>query len=286
VHKILKMLEGGDRRSIGRSNEVVTQVLQQPPWFEVLISGIALADPLLRMRCADAAEKISVLHPEYLQTHKRTLIEDYSRIEQKEVRWHVTAMLSRLKLTKKEQQRVVAILLDYTNDRSSIVKTLAMQALADLALRDTTLLPVVQQHIGELTVTGTPAMQARGRMLLKRLNRQNQTVQKLEDLPNIGKSIAADLRAIGIQSPTQLAKCDPLATYLALAKKMGQRHDPCMLYTLMAARHFLESGVSLPWWQFTEQGKKLLAARTKPIPDGRTYQKGDESAPIAPVLPN
>ncbi len=184
AHPLLKMLEGGDRRSIGRSNEIVAQVLQQPPLFEVLISGIGLDDPLIRMRCADAAEKISVIHPEYLQAHKRTLIENYSRIEQKEVRWHVAAMLSRLKLTKKEQQRVVAILLDYTNDRSSIVKTLAMQALADLALRDTTLLPVVQQHIEELTVIGIPAMRARGRMLLKRLNRQNKAVQKLEDLLN------------------------------------------------------------------------------------------------------
>jgi hypothetical protein len=81
---------------------------------------------------------------------------------------------------------------------------------------------------------------------------------KLEDLPNIGKSIAADLRAIGILQPRQLAERDPLAIYIELAGAMGQRHDPCVLYTLMAARHFLESGEALPWWKFTEQGRKLL----------------------------
>ncbi len=88
---------------------------------------------------------------------------------------------------------------------------------------------------------------------------------KLEDIPNIGKSIASDLRSLGILGPQQLAKRDPLKTYLALSDSMGHRHDPCVLYTLMAAKYYLESGESLPWWKFTEQGKILLAALPKHI---------------------
>jgi DNA transformation protein len=84
------------------------------------------------------------------------------------------------------------------------------------------------------------------------------TTQRLEDIPNIGKSIAGDLRSLGINTPKELAKCDPLTTYLLLSDSMGKRHDPCVLYTLMAAKHFLESGESIPWWKFTEQGKMLL----------------------------
>ena len=171
MHAILKMLEGGDRRSIGRSNDVVALVLKKPELFDVLISGMALDDPLVRMRCADAAEKVTVVHPEYLRPYKRTLIEDLSRLEQKEVRWHVAAMLARLPFTAKEQQRVIEILLAYTNDRSSIVKTIAMQSLADLAMRDEKLRPLVSRHIEELIVTGTPAMRARGKHLLAELSR-------------------------------------------------------------------------------------------------------------------
>lgn len=89
---------------------------------------------------------------------------------------------------------------------------------------------------------------------------------RLEDIPNIGKSIASDLRVIGILHPQQLAKLNPLATYFALADRMGHRHDPCVLYTLMAARHFMKSGETLPWWKFTEQGRKLLAAHPKKSP--------------------
>jgi DNA transformation protein len=89
-------------------------------------------------------------------------------------------------------------------------------------------------------------------------------LSKLEDLPNIGKSIAADLRGLGIMNPQQLAARDPLATYLALGSPMGKRHDPCVYYTLLAAEHFLRTGEKLSWWTFTAQGKTQLAAH-----DGR-----------------
>lgn len=86
---------------------------------------------------------------------------------------------------------------------------------------------------------------------------------RLEDLPNIGASIANDLRGLGIHTPAQLATHDPLATYLRLATPMGQRHDPCVLYTLMAAKHYLNTGKALAWWTFTDAGKRLLAAPTQ-----------------------
>jgi DNA transformation protein len=82
---------------------------------------------------------------------------------------------------------------------------------------------------------------------------------ELEDIPNIGKSIAADLRGIGISHPQQLLEHEPLELYLKLSGPMGKRHDTCVLYTFMAAKHFMQSGEKLPWWKFTEQGKKLLA---------------------------
>jgi len=88
----------------------------------------------------------------------------------------------------------------------------------------------------------------------------NQQV-KLEDLPNIGKSIAADLRAIGILQPQQLAGREPLAVYRELATVMGQRHDPCVLYVLLAVKHFLETGEARPWWQYVAKGKELRSSK-------------------------
>jgi DNA transformation protein len=85
---------------------------------------------------------------------------------------------------------------------------------------------------------------------------------KLEDIPNIGKSIAADLRGIDIQHPQQLLRQEPLEIYFKLAGQMGKRLDPCVLYTLMAAQHFMQSGEKISWWKFTEEGKKLLQSRS------------------------
>ena len=57
---LLDELSGGDLRSIGASDEVVAQVLQQPALFTQLIDGLLYStDPVVRMRCADAMEKIS-----------------------------------------------------------------------------------------------------------------------------------------------------------------------------------------------------------------------------------
>jgi len=83
--------------------------------------------------------------------------------------------------------------------------------------------------------------------------------KKLTDLPNIGKATAADLEAIGIHSPSQLADRDPLAIFLELAGVMGRRHDPCVFYTLLAVREFLDGGPALPWWTFAPEGRKRLA---------------------------
>ena len=91
---------------------------------------------------------------------------------------------------------------------------------------------------------------------------------ELEDLPNLGEAIAADLRRAGIHGPAQLARRDPVSVFRALSKIMGKRHDPCVLYTLLAVHPFLKSGAALPWWKFTAAGQTLLrprGSRNKPF---------------------
>ncbi len=171
MHALLQSLSGGDRRSIGESNRAVASVLAQPELISVLFEGIESADPVLRMRCADAVEKVTRQRPEWLAPYKKTLVQTLAKIEQQEVRWHVAPMLARLPLSETEVLLVIDILLGYTNAPSRIVKTMAMQALADIALRHPRYLPGVEQHIEELVVIGTPAMQARGRKLLAKLAR-------------------------------------------------------------------------------------------------------------------
>jgi hypothetical protein len=167
MHPLLKKLSGGDRRSIGRSNEVVAHVLAHPVNFRHLIEGLAANDPVLRMRAADAMEKITARRPELLRPYKRKLLAIARSITQQEIRWHAALVIPRLELTPKERAVALDILFDYLRDKSSIVKTFAMQAIWDLAASDLKLKSQITPLIEELTQVGTAAMRARGRKLLR-----------------------------------------------------------------------------------------------------------------------
>ena len=81
--------------------------------------------------------------------------------------------------------------------------------------------------------------------------------QQLEQLPNIGPAMAADLRALGIAHPHELASRDAFVLYQALCSHSGKRQDPCVLDTFMAATDFMRGAAPTPWWHYTAQRKQV-----------------------------
>ena len=79
--------------------------------------------------------------------------------------------------------------------------------------------------------------------------------ERLEQLPNIGPSLAADLRLIGIQHPRDLRGQDAYTLYRRLCAATGLRQDPCVLDTFMAATDFMRGAPPAPWWAYTAQRK-------------------------------
>lgn len=169
MESVLLKLRGGDRRSLGRSHAVVRAICRNPKVLAVIFDLIVEGDPVVKMRAADAIEKASAIRPELLQPYKKKILHDIAAIDQQEVRWHVAQMLPRLELSPKERGLAVAILFEYLDDKSSIVRTFSMQALYDFALRDRRLRLRVVPVLEHLTATGTAAMRSRGRKLLKLL---------------------------------------------------------------------------------------------------------------------
>ena len=84
-------------------------------------------------------------------------------------------------------------------------------------------------------------------------------VTKLEDIPNIGRELAKDLRELGIEAPSQLAGRDPYEMYGRLCAQTSIHHDPCVLDTFIAAVRFMEGGPRVPWYAFTAERKATLA---------------------------
>jgi HEAT repeat protein len=163
------MLSGGDRRSIGRVDEVIEFAARNPRKISALIDCLWDKDPIVRMRAADALEKISREQPSVLQSRKDDLLALANESTQQEVRWHLAVVLPRLQLIGAESRRIAGILQTYLEDRSSIVKTFAMQGLVDLTNQNASLRPTVIEVLRMATRNGTPAMRARGRKLLAQL---------------------------------------------------------------------------------------------------------------------
>jgi len=80
----------------------------------------------------------------------------------------------------------------------------------------------------------------------------------LEQLPNVGPAMAADLRLLDIHTPQSLKGRDGLQLYHALCKATGQRHDPCVLDTLLAVVDFMNGAPPAPWWAYTKQRKAMV----------------------------
>lgn len=87
--------------------------------------------------------------------------------------------------------------------------------------------------------------------------KRSHTVE-LTDLPNVGPSIANDLRSLGIHKPGDLAGREPVALYLRLNQQTGLRHDPCVLDVFMSVVDFMNGKPAKAWWKYTAARKKLL----------------------------
>ena len=91
--------------------------------------------------------------------------------------------------------------------------------------------------------------------------REGREAAVLEQLPNIGPSLATDLRRLGIRAPAELTGRDPYALYESLCHVTGRTQDPCVLDVFIASVRFMEGAPPRPWWHYTPERKRTLAVR-------------------------
>ena len=89
-------------------------------------------------------------------------------------------------------------------------------------------------------------------------NPDRKTVLKLDELPNIGSAISADLELIGINHPKQLIGKNPFKLHEELCQITNIKHDPCIIDVFMAVIDFMEGGEARVWWEFTAKRKDIL----------------------------
>jgi len=171
---MLEKLRGGDLRSIGRANEIVADIKKDSTLIEKVFPGLYDSDPVVKARCADVIEKTTIDRPELLSSHKQDIISILQNETQQEVCWHIAQIIPRLKYTPVQEKEIIAGLNRYLSHRSKIVRVCALEALTDLAKKNTMIVKEVIKTILFHVKTGSPAVQARGKKLLKRLKTEEE----------------------------------------------------------------------------------------------------------------
>ncbi len=172
MNEILELLQGGDRRSIGQANNIVKMVQENPACFKLLFQGFYESDPIIRMRTADAVEKVAAAAPELVIPYKQEFLALIRQIDQMEVLWHFAQIIPRLSLSVDEIRALYPTIVEYLSHSSAIVKTSAMQCLYDLSLQEPSLLPATISHLQDGSKSPQKALQTRSRKLIKCLERK------------------------------------------------------------------------------------------------------------------
>jgi hypothetical protein len=146
-------------------------IRQDPSLFAELISGLWSENALVRMRSADAAEKITREDCNLLAAYANELLGLMREVPDKEMRWHLAAIAPRIATTANRRKLAWENLRAYLDDTSSIVRTFALQGMAELATADASFRPEVLELLEHARRTGSAAMKARSRKLLKQLSR-------------------------------------------------------------------------------------------------------------------
>jgi hypothetical protein len=158
----------------GRVCAVVEWMADAPRRVPALIEMMWDDDAGVAGRAADVLERItrdpSPAMRRAVESYKQEIIGLLSDARFAKVRWNLALTISRMTLTVPECRRA-AVLETWLDDASSIIKTSALHAMADLTRQDPACLPEVLDLLRTCGRSGTPAMRARSRILLKALER-------------------------------------------------------------------------------------------------------------------
>ncbi len=88
------------------------------------------------------------------------------------------------------------------------------------------------------------------------MKRVQNAADELQNIPGVGRSIAEDLRSLGIRRVIDLRDKNPETLYDELCKKMGKPVDRCVLYVFRCAVYFAthtrHDAEKLKWWYWKD----------------------------------
>lgn len=164
-----RLLSGGDRRSVARSDQARALIAANPRRVAQLATLAEDPDWLVSMRALDLLEKLAHEHPGWVQPHKKLFIGPLADSDEWEIRLQVVRALPLLAWTPRERKRVVEVLRRDLEHPQRFVRAWALDSLATFALRDRALLPIVEGALKVFQRSGSKALQSRARHVRQRI---------------------------------------------------------------------------------------------------------------------
>ena len=163
---MLEKLSGGDLRSIGKVDLIMSEIQSQND-FDVLFNFLYSDNRLVVMRAADAIEKITIKHADYLCVHKEEILMFCKCATNIEFKWHLALILPRLPFLGNEYTYVLETLSSWLLDpkESKIVRANSMQALFELSKQDLETKEKLDNILNKVEKENVPSLIARIRKI-------------------------------------------------------------------------------------------------------------------------
>lgn len=101
------LLVGGKSNSLGRVNEIIELVLNDKSRVEELYNCLFNDDAWVRMRAADALEKVCRVHPDWLLPYIDRFSEELANSTQPSVQWHLAQIYAQVDLSDKQKNSAI-----------------------------------------------------------------------------------------------------------------------------------------------------------------------------------
>ena len=123
------------------SNNLLEKLLEiaaaDPLLFGEVVRGILHDDPFIQVQAATMVEKVTCVRPLFLTLYKRLMINEFSAIEQPEVRRVVALLYGRVLWDEWEMKQVVTFLKDWIeNDKDKEVRENSINSLQTLDMQN------------------------------------------------------------------------------------------------------------------------------------------------------
>lgn len=170
-----ELAEGRTALALGQVCALTERFIAKPEQAGRLVEFLWDDDEGVASRAADVLERVTrrgtPASKSLFSRSKEALLGLLPEACPKKLRWNLALMVGRFPLTPEEARRAATVLESWLEDGSSIVKTAALQGLAELTRHDPALLPRVLDVLRIQERRGTPAMRARSRIWLLKLEK-------------------------------------------------------------------------------------------------------------------